>query len=220
MKKKKKILYIFLTIITSAFIYANIHFCYNTFYKPEQLFSQAKKNKPFDAVIIPGIPYDSGRWGFVMKWRVTWSVFLYKTGIAKNLIYSGSAVYTPYTESIIMALYAEKMGVPKDHIFIETKAEHTTENLFYSYQLAVQKGFTKIGFATDPFQTMKIEPYIKELDLSIDLIPTVISLMKHIEVKDYEIDSYKAYQLNFKSIITRETEDEREFYSKGGRIKK
>lgn len=220
LKKSKKIFRVFAAILISAFLYAHCHFYYNTFYKPSRLLSEAISNKPFDVIIVPGIPSDGGNWNFVMKWRVTWSVFLYKTGITKNIIYSGGAVYTPYTEAVIMALYAEKMGVPKDHIFTETKAEHTTENLFYSHQLAVEKGFTKIGFATDSFQSMKAEPYLKQFDLDISLIPSVYDLMKHIAVKDHTINSFEAYKLNFISIRERETEEEQEFYSKGGRIKK
>lgn len=219
MKKNRKFLLIFISVLISAFLFAHIHFLYNTFYKPSTLFTEALKSAPYDAVIVPGIPYDGGKWGFVMKWRVTWSVFLYKAGITKNIIYSGGAVYTPYTEATIMALYAEKMGVPKKHIFTEVEAEHTTENLYYSYQLATSKGFVKIGFATDPFQSFKIEPYIKKFNLEVSLIPSVIDIMKYLPDEDYQIDSYKAYQLKFVSIKDRETEEERSFYSKGGRIK-
>jgi uncharacterized SAM-binding protein YcdF (DUF218 family) len=218
MKKNKKIIVVFISVLISAFIYAHVHFYYNTFYKPAKLFSEAIKAKPIDVIIVPGIPSDAGNWNFVMKWRVSWSVFLYKAGITKNIIYSGGAVYTPYTEAIIMALYAEKMGVPKDHIFTEIMAEHTTENLYYSYQLALKKGFTKIGLATDPFQSLKAEPYLKKFNLNIFLIPSVVDIMQTLNIGEYKIDSYKAYQLNFVSILKRETEEERNFYSKGGRI--
>jgi uncharacterized SAM-binding protein YcdF (DUF218 family) len=219
MKKNKKLFRIFLTLTISAFFYAHIHFTYNTFYKPSQLLSEALKKRPFDAVIVPGIPCDGGKWGFIMKWRVSWSVFLYKSGIAKNVIYSGGAVYTPYTEAIIMALYAEKLGIPKEHIFVETKAEHTTENLFYSWEIAQKKSFNKIAFATDPFQSLKAEPYIQKFNVDVLLIPSVIEIMENVWSPDFEIESFKAYKLNFKSIQERETKEEQEFYSKGGRIK-
>src|ERR1700751_3639559 len=67
-------------------------------------YAKAYKKKPYDAVIVTGIPYDSanGKWDYLMKIRVYWSWLLYKNGIAKNIIYSGSAVYTPYMESRIM----------------------------------------------------------------------------------------------------------------------
>lgn len=211
---------IFLLVVSLAgLFYAHTHFCYNTFYKPAYLYSQAVKSKPLDVIIVPGIASYGGKWSFVMKWRVNWSVYLYKAGLTKNIIFSGGAVYTPYTEAVIMALYAEKLGVPKEHIFTETQAEHTTENLFYSWQLAKEKGFNKIAFATDPFQTYKIEPYIKKFNLDVSLLPSVISIMEDITTIEIDIESHHAYRLNFKSINERETKEEQEFYSKGGRIK-
>jgi hypothetical protein len=72
--------------------------------------------------------------------------------------------------------------------------------------------------ATDPFQSMKAEPYLKKFNLNILLIPSVIDIMQKLNIGEYKIDSYKAYQLNFVSIMKRETEEERTFYSKGGRI--
>jgi uncharacterized SAM-binding protein YcdF (DUF218 family) len=219
MKRFKKAGIFFLSLSLAGLLYAHLHFCYNTFYKPAHLFSEALKQKPLDVIIVPGIPSDGGKWNFIMKWRIYWSVFLYKTGVTKNIIYSGAAVYTPYNEAEIMALYAEKLGVPAGHIFTETKAEHTTENLFYSWQLAKEKGFNTIAFATDPFQSLKAEPYIKQFNIDVMLLPTVISIMEHLKMKETEIDSYKAYRLNFRSIRERETEEEQEFYSRGGRIK-
>ena len=174
--------------------------------------------KPVDAIIVPGVQYNGLKWNTVMKWRVYWSVYLYKKGLAKNIIYSGSAVYSPYTEATIMSLYAEKMGVPKEHIFLETKAEHTTENLYYSYQLAKENGFSSIAFATDPFQTNMIAPYVKKFNLDVSLIPIAIPILYKIEMKDFEIESSKAYRLNIISIEESQTPEEREFYSKGGRI--
>jgi uncharacterized SAM-binding protein YcdF (DUF218 family) len=221
MKRSTKAGILILSLSIAGLFFAHTHFCYNTLYKPARLFSEAVKQKPFDAVIVPGIPYDAGKWGFVMKWRVYWSVFLYKTGMTKNVIYSGGAVYTPYTEAMIMAMYGEKLGIPQEHIFVESKAEHTTENLYYSWQLAKEKGFQKIAFATDPFQSLQIEPYIHSFNVDVKLIPSVIYFMEHIPFKDDpEIDAYKAYKLDFKSIHERETEEEQKMYSKGGRIYK
>jgi uncharacterized SAM-binding protein YcdF (DUF218 family) len=210
---------ILLLISLSALFYAHVHFCYNTFYKPAYLFSQAVKSGPLDVIIVPGIASYGGKWNFVMKWRVNWSVYLYKAGLTKNIIYSGGAVYSPYTEAVIMSLYAEKLGVPKEHIFVEINAEHTTENLYYSWQLAKEKGFNKIAFATDPFQTYKIEPYIKKFNLDVTLLPSVVSIMEGIAARETDIESFSAYKLNFKSINERETKEEQEFYSKGGRIR-
>lgn len=207
----------FILITLAGFLFTSLHFYYNTFLLPNFLLKTAIA-KPVDAIIVPGVQYNGLKWNIVMKWRVYWSVYLYKRGLAKNIIYSGSAVYSPYTEATIMAQYAHKMGVPSEHIFLETKAEHTTENLYYGYQLAKGKGFSSIAFATDPFQTNMIAPYIKKFNLDVSLVPIAIPLLYKIEMQDFEIESSKAYQLNFISIEERETPEEREFYSKGGRV--
>lgn len=215
--KFKKIKRYFILLTFAGFTFTSIHFYYNTFLLPAILLNEACV-EPADVIIVPGVQYNGSNWNLVMKWRVYWSVLLYKKGITKNIIYSGGAVYSPYTEAMIMALYAEKMGVPKEHIFLETKSEHTTENLYYSYQLAKEKGFNKISFATDPFQSHLISPYIKQLQLNVKLIPIVIPILSKVNMQNFEIESSKAYQLNFISIKERETPEERAFYSKGGRI--
>lgn len=207
----------FILLTLAGLLFTSFHFYYNTFLLPSILLKEVIA-QPVDVIIVPGVQYNGLKWNMVMKWRVYWSVYLYKSGFAKNIIYSGSAVYSPYTEAAIMALYAEKMGVPREHIFLETKAEHTTENLYYGYQLAKEKGFETVAMATDPFQSNMITPYIKKFDLDVSLVPIAIPLLSKIEMKDFEIESSKAYQLNFISIEVRETPEERKFYSKGGRI--
>jgi len=67
-----------------------------------------------------------------MKGRVYWSKYLYDRGIGKNIMYSGNAVYTPYFEGEIMALYAKAIGIPPEHIYTELKAEHRSWDLIGS----------------------------------------------------------------------------------------
>ena len=208
----------FILLTLGGFIFTSLHFYYNTFLLPGVLLQRAVAG-PADVIIVPGVQYNGNNWNMVMKWRVHWSALLYKKGLAKNIIYSGNAVYTPYTEAKIMAMYAEKMGIPAEHIFLETKAEHTTENLYYSWLIAKEKGFEKIAFATDPFQGRLITPYIKEFGLDVQLIPIFIPVLSAEEMKDYEIRSSDAYVPDFISIEKRETPEEREFYSKGGRVR-
>src|SRR4051812_801624 len=122
---KKSLHLYFILAIGSLSVYACIFFRRSA----KRLYSRAEKKKPYDAIIVPGVPYESslGKWSDIMKMRVHWSYHLYKEGIAKNIIYTGGAVYTPYVESKIMSMYGEALGVPKENIFIESKAEHSTE---------------------------------------------------------------------------------------------
>ena len=142
-----------------------------------------------------------------MKGRVYWSKYLYDKGIAKNIIYSGAAVYSPYYEGKIMALYAEALGIPKEHIFSEIKAEHSTENIYYSFKLAKKLGFKRIALASDPFQTKLLRKYIrKKIDPSIAIIPFVVDTLKLIEpgMIDPPIDYQQAFKKDFISLKQRE----------------
>ena len=124
-----------LTII-ACMTFLTLTSCFSSRKVPVRELAAVAAIKPLDAIIVPGVPFSGGNWDSVMKARVTWSCFLYKNGYTRNIIYSGSAVYTPYFEGIIMGLYAEQLGVPKEHIFCETEARHSTENVYYSYLLA------------------------------------------------------------------------------------
>ena len=158
--------------------------------------------------IVPGAPFEGGKWGRIMKGRVYWAKFLYDKGIVKNVMFSGSSVYTPYTEAIIMAMYAEAIGIPRDHIFTETKAEHSTENIYYSYQKAKQLGFKNIALASDPFQTKMLRKFTRrKVDPTIQFIPFVVDTLKQMQpgMQDPEIDFQAAFVPDFKSITKRES---------------
>ena len=125
-------------------------------------YAKAAQLVPFDAVIVPGVPYNGASWDSVMKARVVWSWVLYKNGYVKNVIYSGAAVYTPYIEAKIMGAYGEQLGIPREHIYYDTIAKHSTENIFYSYLLAQQLGFKTIALGTDPFQSFMLRSFTRK----------------------------------------------------------
>ncbi|MEO6649521.1 MAG: YdcF family protein [Chitinophagaceae bacterium] len=164
--------------------------------------------KTYDVIIVPGTPFENLLWGRTMKGRVYWSKYLYDRGITKNIMYSGSSVYTPYYEAIIMTQYGEAIGIPKKHIFTETKAEHSTENIFYSFKRAKQLGFEKIAVASDPFQTRLLRRYIrKRVSMDIDLIPFVVDTIRIIEpsMVDPVIDYQQAFNKEFISLKQRQS---------------
>ncbi|MBK6984017.1 MAG: hypothetical protein IPH32_04310 [Bacteroidetes bacterium] len=71
------------------------------------------KNHPYDAIIVPGVPYNAKKWSNVMRLRILWSKFLFEKGYTKNIIYSDGAVHSNYIESRIMGLYAVAMAYQK-----------------------------------------------------------------------------------------------------------
>jgi uncharacterized SAM-binding protein YcdF (DUF218 family) len=163
--------------------------------------------KTYDIIVVPGVPLVNGKWSNMMKERIYWSKYLFEKGIAKNIMYSGSAVYSPYYEAEIMALYAEALGIPKENIFTEIKAEHSTENIYYSYYLAKKLKFRSIALASDPFQTKMLKRFTRKIVSSeIDLIPIVYDSL--IQMKSYvtepQINIQKAFVANFKPLPERE----------------
>jgi len=167
-------------------------------------FKKNEQNKPYEAIIVPGYPFEGEEWNDVMKMRVLWSVKLFKQGIAKNIIYSGSAVYSPYVESKIMKIYAMKLGVPEENLFTEEKAEHSTENIYYSFQLAKDLGFNKIALSTDPFQTAMLKSFVRKKHLSIDYLPIVMDQIENMDSPAPVIDPTPAFVNEFTSIKERQ----------------
>jgi DUF218 domain len=171
----------------------------------QKAYAHACKIKPLDAIIVPGIPFYAPEWNVIMKHRVLWSYVLYRDGITKNIIYSGAAVYTPFIEATIMGLYAEALGVPKEHIFLETQARHSTENVYYAYLIAQQQQFKSLGLATDPVQSYMLQRFTKKRCLSSILhIPSMSHLLADVQHLNPIINPESARINNFTSIVQSE----------------
>jgi uncharacterized SAM-binding protein YcdF (DUF218 family) len=184
---------------------------------PEKLYHKARKAAPFDVIIVPGIPFTNQDWSSnIMKDRVMWSYFLYSRGIASHVIYSGSAVYSPYVEGKIMALYAIRMGIPDSVVFSETKAEHSTENLVYSCRLAEMLGYKKIAVATDPFQSASLQTYAWDSRIGVTFIPIVKdSLVSFYSDSVIQINPSAAFVTDFVPLPERESTIKRIFGTLG-----
>lgn len=176
---------------------------------PQKMYDKAyelTRNKPFDAIIVPGIPFKNGNWDTVMKARVIWAWVLYKNGFTKNVIFSGAAVYSPYKEAVVMGLYAQQLGIPPDHIFYETQARHSTENVYYSYLLAKELGFKSLALATDPFQSFLLKGFLRRRFASpIYRLPFVVDTLAAYNTVNPHIDPQTAHVDTFVSITENET---------------
>jgi hypothetical protein len=173
---------------------------------PAQQLAKAAALKPFDAIIVPGVPFKNGSWDSVMKARVLWSYALYRDGYAKNIIFSGGAVYSRYYEGLIMGLYAEQLGIPRSHIFCEIQARHSTENVYYAYLLALKKGFKTLALATDPYQSALLRSFTrKRFESPIFHIPFVKDTLARYNHLDPVIDPSSAKADHFTSITKTES---------------
>ncbi len=176
--------------------------------KTTECYLKEAGNKSYDMIAVPGVPFTEAGWDSTMKARVYWSKYLYDKGIAKNIMYSGSSVYSPYYEGEIMALYAVAIGIPKAHIYTETKAEHSTENLYYVYLKSKKLGFSNIALATDPFQAKQLKRFARiKINSNVGLIPIVFDTLRKIQpyMINPEIDYKEAYNSNFKTLKERES---------------
>ena len=168
-------------LISTGMILLMLNACSFSAKTTERYFKKAS-SQSYDMIAVPGVPFNGAGWDSTMKARVYWSKYLYDKGIAKNIMYSGSSVYSPYYEGEIMALYAVAIGIPKENVFTETKAEHSTENLYYVYLKSKKLGFTDIALATDPFQAKQLKRFARvKINKNVGLIPIVFDTLKAIQ---------------------------------------
>jgi uncharacterized SAM-binding protein YcdF (DUF218 family) len=176
--------------------------------KTAKRYFDKSSTKTYDVIAVPGVPFYETGWDSIMRGRVYWSKWLFDKGIAKNIMYSGSSVYSPYYEGEIMALYAIAIGMPKEHVFTETKAEHSVENLYYCYLKSKKLGFSSIALATDPFQSKQLKRFARlRIGEDVGIIPFVIDTLRslHPIMINPAIDYKLAYNKDFVSLPSRQS---------------
>lgn len=209
----RQITYIIILIICQS--------CYFLGPSPKKRLSKLSIKNTIDVAIVPGLPLYHGKWDTLLKSRIMWSEFLYRKGYIKHLIYSGNAVYTPWVESTSMKLYATQLGIKHEDILIDTIAEHSTENLFYSYQLAKSLGYKTIAVATDPFQCAMLHKFSKKnFSEPIMLLPIVYDSIASRMNIELSIDTNITKQLNFIPLEERQSYKERLKGTRGKQIVK
>ncbi|MCW5908198.1 MAG: YdcF family protein [Chitinophagales bacterium] len=166
-------------------------------YTAAKTYKRSITEGPFDAIIVPGIPYDSLKTNRILMARMYWAKHLYEKGIAANIIFSGAAVHTPFVEAIAMKIIADSLGIPSQHTFIEHHALHSTENVDYGMALADSLGFKKVAVATDPFQALFLRLHIKDRQLPIAVLPFELDSMKTFNRPLPAINYSEAYVHNF-----------------------
>ncbi|UTW63018.1 YdcF family protein [bacterium SCSIO 12741] len=176
------------------------------------------KKGPFDAIIVPGCPFNVPEYEGLLISRITWSKYIWEIGMTENILYSGSAVYTPWIESRIMREAAICMNVDSNIIYTEEDAEHSTENIFYSVKYAEKMGWKNIALATDPWQAGYLEKVIEEQGYEIAIIPIDYSKLRTIEFYDLPIDPSSAYVEDFVPITDTLTKEQIKANSAGARV--
>ena len=194
-KRKKLAFYAALFILVISLIAVGVHQAFKS--STRSIYKNALLHAPFDVIIVPGIPYNSAQSNYMLKVRMHWAVTLYKRGITRNIIFSGAAVHTPYVESKAMQIIADTLGLPVEHLFCETRAEHSSQNLLYGWQLAHQLGFKKIALATDAFQSyflgdfiVQRTPDVFQLPLAADSLDIYAKPLPAIDARQAEVNNF------------------------------
>ena len=168
-------------------------------------YNRSVSKAPFDVVIVPGLPYDTSKVNPVFKARLLWAKELYDNGLTKNIIFSGSAVHSPYIEGMIMKMMADSMGIPTRHTFIEDEALHSDENVKYGVALAHKLGFKNIAIATDPIQALVVKKYTEENHGKVCILPfSIKSMPVYYKTPVPSINSNNALVENFIPLKERE----------------
>lgn len=202
-----------------VFLVIALVFTYCSFRRyADKSYEQAKKDRPYDVIIVPGVPYEKEKTTSVMKMRILWAKHLYDSGYTHNIIFSGSSVYSPFYEGIAMKLIADSLGIPSEHTFAEIKAEHSTENVYYSWKLAKAKGFHKIALATDPFQAGLLRRFTRKYCPGVKAVPLIYGIV-NMDTPLPLIDTALCYNKNFVSIRDRESFWKRFQGTRGRRVK-
>lgn len=194
--------------------------CYLLGPSPRKRLKQCAAIKPLDVAIVPGLPLYNGQWDTLLKTRMLWSVYLYKRGYVKNIIFSGNAVYTKWREGNCMADIAKKLGVKEENIFVDTIAEHSTENLFFGNELAKQHGFRTIALASDPFQCGMLYKFArKRMDTKVHFLPVIFDSIQNNFAVNVILDTTQNIKPNFIPLEERQSKSERLNGTRGKNIK-
>jgi uncharacterized SAM-binding protein YcdF (DUF218 family) len=199
MNKNKILLFagVFLLVLLSGCNFKNI---------VNHMYTQYIVRAPYDVIIVPGVGFDTATQqtnGF--NARIVWAKTLYERGVTKNIIFSGSACYSPYIEGKVMKMIAEKIGVPAANIFCETRAEHSKENVYYSSLMARKLGFKKIALATDPYQALYLEAFVQKNMPDMGILPFAIDSLKYYSRTVPSVDVSSAMVKDFIPLDKRES---------------
>jgi hypothetical protein len=194
--------------------------CYIASSYTQASYKRAMPHVPFDAVIVPGVPFGDSATSSVFRARILWAKYLFDQKLTKNIIFSGAAVYSPYEEGKIMKMIADSLGIPSKNTFSETVAEHSTENVYYSWKMAQKLGFENVALATDPFQTIMVQSFIEKYCPDMKTIPIIF---QRIDMKSNswlpKINPQLAKKEGFVNLAYRESFWERFKGTRGKKIK-
>ena len=148
------------------------------------LFSNINQTQKADAAIVLGAGIWNNEPSPVFKERINHSIYLYKNGYVKSIIFTGGiSDNKKLSESYVAKMYAIKNGVATQDILIEEKSKITQENLAFAKEITLQNNFSKILLVSDPLHMKRAMLMVKDYGLMAYSSPTPTTKYKTIKSK-------------------------------------
>ncbi|OXB10001.1 YdcF family protein [Flavobacterium reichenbachii] len=193
--KKKKLLRILLILLVLFFAWTIINAIRIYDYSKEYYENTS------DVGIVLGAGAKNAALSPVFKERVNHSIKLFKKGAIKNVIFTGGfSEKEKISDSKAAAIYAQKNGVPIEHIFIEEKSTITYTNLKYAKEIMDKKGFTSALIISDPIHMKRSILLSEGNGISCYPSPTKTSMYKSTTSK-LKFLLYESFYYNINLIL-------------------
>ncbi|WP_261381316.1 YdcF family protein [Paenibacillus cremeus] len=89
--------------------------------------------------------------------RTVKGVELFQKHFAPYLLFSGGIVYNHVTMAELMGKHAEGLGIPKDAILLEDKADSTYENATFTLDIMKKKGLTSAIVVSSNYHMKRVK---------------------------------------------------------------
>ena len=129
--------------------------------------------KKADAIVVFGGGVgETGSPGKSTIERARFAADLYKKGFASKVIFSSGYTYK-YNDAENMKVFAVSMGVPKEDIMLELKANNAYENVLYSSQIVRSSGLSSIILISAPYNMKRVSLVYNKIakDIKVDYVP-------------------------------------------------
>ncbi|QJX80423.1 YdcF family protein (plasmid) [Priestia megaterium] len=155
-----------------------------------------------DAAIVLGAAAWGDKPSPVLRERINHSIWLYKHGYVKKIIFTGGkGEGSPYAESEVAKKYAIGKGIPKSAILIEIKSKITEENLEYAFNISKKHNLKTMILVSDPLHMKRSIVMAHTLGMTVYSSPTQTSVYKSFKSKTTfffrELFFYEGYLITY-----------------------
>lgn len=106
--------------------------------------AQAQPKPPAtDVAVVLGCPANpDGTPSLCLRCRIKAALAAYQRGQVRAAIFAGGAAHNRFIEAAVMAREAERLGMPREVIFLESESLTTWQNLRFTKRIMQEHGFS------------------------------------------------------------------------------